>query len=119
MISTDNITLTPPMLYMYGDIVNDEVKSLINSITDFFSQTNMIYLADLTVSCNEWENIKDNYGVPLGKKRKDVIFPLNKLSRLDVYDDCLKFTLNNDTVHTIKITQDFFYFFTWERDYYD
>ena len=35
MISVDNVTLTPPLLYMYGDVVNDEVKSLINSITDF------------------------------------------------------------------------------------
>lgn len=119
VIDVDNVTLTPPLLYMHGDVVNDEVKSLINSITDFFSQRTRVYLADLTVSCNEWGSIRNEYGQVIGKKRKDVTFPLNSLSRIDVYDSCLKFTLINSVVYDVKVNKDFFYFFEWEREKYD
>lgn len=119
MITADNITLTPPMLYMHGPVVNNEVTSLINSLTEFFSQTNVVYLADLIVSCNEWEVIKNRFGENIGKKRKDISFPLNTLKRLDVYEDCLVFTLVDDVVHRVKVNKRFFYFFEWEHAYYD
>ena len=118
MIAEDNITLTYPMMYFRDSVLNDEVKNLINSLTDFFNQTNVVYLADLIVSCNEWVNVKNDFGEVIGKKRVDISFPLNKLVRLDVYEDCLKFTLTDDTVYKVKVNKRFFYFFDWENDYY-
>jgi len=119
MIAADNVTLTPPMLYLHGSIVNEEVTSLINCLTEFFSQTNVVYLADLTVSSNEWEVVKNRFGENIGKKRKDITFPLNSLKKLDVYEDCLVFTLVDDVVYRVKLNKRFFYFFEWERAYYD
>ena len=79
MIAADNVTLTPPMLYLHGSIVNEEVTSLINCLTEFFSQTNVVYLADLTVSSNEWEVVKNRFGENIGKKRKDIMDKIENL----------------------------------------
>lgn len=114
MISQDNITLKPPMCMVdQNREPNKEVDSLLEALAEFFSQINIVYLADLTVSNNEWEDIKG------GRKRKDFTFPLNSLVKVEVYSDKLVFTLLDGRVHEMVVSKDFFWFFDWEPAYYD
>lgn len=114
MIRQDNITLKPPMCMVdQNRKKNEEVDSLLEALASFFSQINVVYLADLTVSNNEWEDIKG------GRKRKDFTFPLNSLVKVEVYSDKLVFTLLDGRVHEMVVSKDFFWFFDWEPAYYD
>lgn len=114
MISADNITFKPPMCMVDQNRErNEEVDSLLDALTEFFSQRNVVYLADLTVSNNKWVKCDG------GKKRKDFTFPLNSLVKLEVYSDKLVFSLLDGSVHELVIGKDFFWFFDWEPAYYD
>ena len=114
MIRADNITLKPPMCMVdQNREKNEEVDSLLDALTEFFSQRNVVFLADLTVSNNEWEDIKG------GRKRKDFTVPLNSLVKVEVYSDKLIFSLLDGSVQEIVIGKNFFWFFEWEPAYYD
>jgi len=100
------ITITPPLLYIDEDIKPvPEIYSLINSLTEYFSQTNTLYNAELTCSNNEWEDIQ---GLPGCKKRKDITFKLNKLTEIHIKPDKIIFKLQ-ETEHTINLSKNFFY----------
>lgn len=72
MITADNITFKPPMCMVDQNRErNEEVDSLLDALTEFFSQRNVVFLADLTVSNNKWENLNG------GRRRIDFTFPLN------------------------------------------
>ena len=114
MIRADNITLKPPMCMVDQNRErNEEVDSLLDALAEFFSQINIVYLADLTVSNNKWENCNG------GRKRKDFTFPLNTLVKVEVYSDKLIFSLLDGRVQEIVIGKNFFWFFDWEQAYYD
>ena len=114
MIRADNITLKPPMCMVDQNRErNEEVDSLLDALTEFFSQRNVVFLADLTVSNNEWDNCNG------GRRRKDFTFPLNSLVKLEVYSERLVFSLLDDSVHEVVIGKNFFWFFEWEPAYYD
>ena len=81
MISKTGITLTPPLLYIDEHAKPpSEVYSLINTLTEYFSQTNTIYDAELLVSNNEWYDLP---GLPGCRKRKDITFQLNELTEIN------------------------------------
>lgn len=114
MIRQDNITLKPPMCMVdQNREKNEEVEKLLYALTSFFSQRNVIYFADLTVSNNEWVDCDGC------RKRDDFTFPLNSLVKLEVYSDRLVFTLLDGRVHEMVVSKDFFWFFDWEPAYYD
>ena len=114
MITADNITLKPPMCMVDQNRKrNEEVDSLLDALTDFFSQRNVVYLADLTVSNNKWVECNG------GKKREDLTFPLNSLVKVEVYSEKIIFSLLDGASHTVLIGKNFFWFFDWEPAYYD
>lgn len=120
MICKTGIILKPPSLYIEEtcNLNNPEINSLINSITEYFSQTNIVYDAELTVSNNEWEDIP---GVPGARRRKDISFPLNELVEIHLKKDGITFKLNDlqETEHSLNVGENFFYFMDYERAFYD
>ena len=117
MISHAGITLNPPLLYMDEDCVPyPEVYSLINSLTNYFSQTGTIYDAELTVSNNEWISIPS---LPGCRKRKDYTFSLTKLKEVHVKKDKIVFKLNKGNECIVNLSEDFFYFIECEEAFYD
>ena len=93
-----------------------EVYNLINSITEYFSQTGTVYDAELTVSNNEWREIS---GLPGCRKRHDITFPLNELIEIRVKKDEIIFKLDDDKEHSINLSNSFFYDLEYEDGYYD
>jgi len=116
MIEYKGITLTPPLLYMDEDIKPvPEVYSLINTLTEYFSQTGTIYDAELTCSNNEWYDIK---GLPGCRKRKDITFHLNELKEIIIKPNKIIFKLH-EKEQTINYSENFFYIIEYEEAYYD
>ena len=72
MIDKYNIKLNPPNCRINDEslLENEEVNSLLDSITNFFSQQNIIYDAELTVSNNEWEDVYNEFREHIGKKER-------------------------------------------------
>ena len=100
-----------PLLYIDEDCSPiPEVYRLINAITDYYSQCEFGDV-DLTVSNNEWRDIP---GLPGCRERTDITFPLIQLAKMEVKKDKIIFTLHDDTIHSINISDDFFY--TLEED---
>lgn len=119
MIDKFNITLKSPTC-KFNDLNllnNEEVECLLESIKEFFNQRNIIYDAELTVSNNEWE-AKPEY--PGAKFRKDATFNLSDLKHIEINADNILFKVGCfEKTYKIKVTDDFFFFFNWERAYYD
>ena len=117
MIRKNGLTLTPPLLYIDEETKPvPEVYSLINSLTTYYSQTGIIYDAELIVSNNEWEYISE---LPGCKKRKDVSFYLNELKEMHIKQDKIIFKLYEDIEYTINLSKDFFYSIEYEEGFYD
>ncbi len=122
MIQGINLTLSPPEIIWKSEKLKKypEIKSLINSLVTYFQQKGVIYDADLTVSNNEWEEKTTDFG-PY-KKRIDYTFKLRYLERVVFYDEYIEFnTFDNDINNNFRVNvgKDFFYFFDWEKAYYD
>lgn len=122
MISGYNLKLKMPEIVYKStkQIDDDEVLSLIKVIKDYFSQVNVIYRADLTISNNEWEDKCTEKGTKY-KQRVDYTFCLMDLVKIELYDDCIKFIIHDspDKVFKIPIRKDFFWFFEYESAFYD
>lgn len=118
MIELENIILNSPSIYFNTSNLNEEVKSLLNSITRFFNQKNTVYLADIIFYNNQWETVKNKYGQSIGKKQKTIQFPLHLLSQINVNEENIEFKLTDDTCYTITYSKDFYYTLEWEDDYY-
>ena len=111
------IILKPPLLYMDENCKPfPEVYNMINSITEYFSQTGTIYYAELMVSNNEWREMPSLRGC---RKRHDITFPLSELIEVHVKEDEIVFKLDNETEHSINLSDDFFYNLEYEDEYYD
>jgi hypothetical protein len=116
MITKNGITLKPPLLYIDEKSKPfSEVYSLINSLTEYFNQTDVIYDAELSVSNNDWEDVP---GLPGCRKRQDITFSLNELTEIHVKPDKIIFKLTQDE-HSINLSKDFFYSIEYEEAYYD
>ena len=95
---------------MFPPLIKSRPKAEIRSDFDFiriFPQSFWVTDKELSSFSSECRSISK------------LTFPLNSLSRIDVYDSCLKFTLINSVVYDVKVNMDFFYFFEWEREKYD
>ena len=110
----------PEIVYKSTKQIDDEVLSLLKAIKDYFSQVNVIYRADLTISNNEWEDKRTEKGTKY-KQRTDYTFCLMDLVKIELYDDCIKFIIHGipDKVFKIPIRKDFFWFFEYESAYYN
>lgn len=124
MIMGYNLTLNPPKIKYESEellLNNAEVQELIKAIKDYFKQVNVIYAADLTLSNNEWETCQTDFGSY--KKRKDYTLRLMDLMEMTLYEDTIRFIINNDNGPDVdckfKIGKDFFWFFEYESCYYD
>lgn len=109
--------LTPPTCFRSGEVkLSDELKNLLNDLTDFFSQPcDDFYNANLVLSNNEWVPIPEVIG---GRRRLDVQFDLVKLVDVKIYSNLIMFTLNDGSIYSLRLTKDFFYFMEWEESYY-
>ena len=110
--------LTPPSCYINTLLDNKEVICLLNTLTKYYSQTGRKYHAELVVSNNEWEPVK-NDGVTLGRKRKDITVSLDGLNCVYIESDRILFKYTNETELNVPVTKDFFYYMNWEEDYYE
>ena len=122
MIQGINLTLSPPEIIWKSDKLKKcpEIQSLINFLVTYFNQKGVIFDADLTVSNNEWKEIRSDFGVY--KKRIDYTFTLRYLKRVVFYDEYIEFTIFNNSIDNstkVNVGKDFFYFFNWEKSYYD
>lgn len=96
--------MKPPLLYMDEECKPfREVYSLINVLTDYYS--NETRNATLLVTNNEWQPIPD---LPGCRKRKDITFPLNKLTEIHIKLDKIIFKCK-EKEYSINISKDFFY----------
>lgn len=122
MISAPNITLKHPTItYKSRELLsNPEVHSLLVDISDYFSQTNVIYHAELVLSNNDYDTIYGEFGKY--KKRRDFSFRMIELSQVVLYDGYIDFIVDDGCANNtfrVKVGKDFFYFFEWESSYYD
>ncbi len=124
MIAGYNLTLKPPMIKKHSTELlenNNEVKSLIKAIKEYFKQENVIYNADLTLSNNEWEEYQLEFGSY--KKRKDYTIRLMDIYEIILDTNSIEFHIYNDNKPNssllIEIGKDFFWFFEWESAYYN
>lgn len=124
MIAGYNLTLKPPMIKKHSTELlenNNEVKSLIKAIKEYFKQENVIYNADLTLSNNEWEEYQLEFGSY--KKRKDYTIRLMDIYEIILDTNSIEFHIYNEnepnTSLILEISKDFFWFFEWESAYYN
>lgn len=122
MIQGINLRLSQPEMIWESEKLKKypEVSLLIDSLVTYFKQKGIIYDADLTVSNNEWKEIQSDFGVY--KKRIDHTFTLRYLKRVVFYDEYIEFTISNNGIDNstkVKVNKNFFYFFDWEKSYYD
>lgn len=118
MINGINLSLTSPEIVFKSNklLMNPEIGSLMNAIDDYFKQKHIIYHATLVMSNNEYETIKTEFGNY--RKRINIQFRLMTLTKVTLYDSCIEFTVNGDSVK-VHISKDFFYFLEWENSYYE
>ena len=121
MISGTNITLHPPTCEWKTTKLKDnpEVNSLLDCITEFFTQSETIYNATLTVTNNEWCELTGDFGNY--RKRLDFGFNLMDLKKVTLYDKYIDFKVvvkGNTSNYRINVTDDFFYYLQWEDEYY-
>lgn len=109
--------LKPPSCYIHCLLENKELVCLLNSLTQYYSQTNPIYHAELIISNKEWAPIKYD-GVTYGHKRKDTNISLDGLNCVDIHADKIIFKYDKGDDVTVPVTDDFFYYMEWEDDYY-
>lgn len=122
MICKYNVKLNPPTCKIndYQLLENEEVNSLLDSIADFFSQQNVIHDAELIVSNNEWDTVYNEFGKPIGQKRRDISFDLSELKEITLDAGNITFKVGFfEEIFKIPVTDKFFYFFEWEEDFYD
>ena len=122
MIDKFNVKLNSPSCRINDNslLANEELNSLLDSITDFFSQQNVIYTAELTVSNNEWDTVYNEFGERIGQKRKDISFDLSELTHIILDAGNIIFKVGfMEKIFKIPVTDKFFYFFEWEPGYYD
>lgn len=122
MIQGINLTLSPPEIIWKSNKLkkHSEIESLMHSLVTYFKQKGVIYDAELTVSNNEWMEKQGDFGKY--KQRIDYSFTLRYLTRVVLYDTYIEFNvLDNDITNTIRVNigKDFFYFFDWEKTYYE
>lgn len=108
------MNLTPPLVYI-NSLDNKEVICLLNSLTKYYSQTGIVYHAELYVSNNVWVPVKED-GVTLGRKREDIQINLDGLVKINVKDKCICFTYDDGEVMEFPVTKDFFYYMEYEDD---
>jgi len=118
---TGNIKLKPPEITIISRklLVNPEIKSLLETIREYYKQVQVIYYADLIMSNNEYETVYSEFGDY--KKRINTSFRLIDLTGVIVYDEYLIFTVIDNTIINhikVEISNDFFYFLEWEDGYY-
>ncbi|WP_296882144.1 hypothetical protein [uncultured Methanobrevibacter sp.] len=119
MFSSVNICLNPPTMEVVEEdlLDNKEVCELLDSLTDYFSQTNVIYDAELTVTNCEYETVSGDFGVY--RKRKDYSFNLRLLVSVKLFCDRIVFELANGLKYTVLVGDDFLFFLEWEDSFYD
>ena len=121
MISGTNITLHPPTCEWKNNGLKDnpEIKSLLDCITEFFTQSETIYNATLTLTNNEWYELTGDFGNY--RKRLDFGFNLIDLKKITLHDTYIDFKVivkGNASNYRVNITDDFFYYLQWEDEYY-
>lgn len=118
MFSGANLRLNKPTVQFDSkDLLdNPEVVNLLKSITEYYSQVNVIYDAELVLTNCEYETVYTDSGSY--RKRKDYCFNLRHLDCVVFCSDKICFKLFNNVRVVVPVGKDFMYFFEWEGDYY-
>ena len=111
------LDLTPPSCYI-NTLPSREIICLLNSLTDYYSQTGRKYHAELIISNNNWIPVKED-GVTLGHKREDLHISLDGLTHVNIEDSEIIFKYKDKDTVKVPVTKDFFYQLEWDEDYYE
>ena len=118
MFSGANLRLNKPTVQFIDKelLDNHEVVNLLKDFTDYYSQSNVIYDAEVILTNCEYETVYGDFGSY--RKRKDYTFNLRHLESIKFCYDKICFKLINSESLIVPVGKNFMYSIEWEEDYY-